>query len=103
MPIIKDAAKPQHDMAEFHYGAMPIEGMPTLSGSHNVLYFDEFEQQWYGAELVGAGRTVINWDKANRKLEIYIGDDRVASSATADAIVLKTAEPTFAADAVLSA
>lgn len=100
MPIVRDEDKTyQHDLSEFHYGALPLEGLPTLSGSNKIAYWDG--TQWHAALLASAGNVEINWDADSSTLEFFFGDSRVAFTFEANAVIQRTEQFGFLAQAEL--
>jgi len=40
MPIIRDTTKSQHNLADMHYGEMPIEGLPSGTQTGDMALWD---------------------------------------------------------------
>lgn len=125
MPISRDPSKPQHSLSEFHYGSLPIEGMPAGPADQIALALWD-GTQWQLVSVVGLGGLEVNYDAASLTLELSQTQYRysftfsadsylmpgfkadsilkvadIANTVTADAYLVSNVETTFTADAVL--
>lgn len=99
MPKARNDAYPQHHMGLTHYGAMDIEHFPDGTAPGQIPYWDGV--QWHLATLQGEGQIDLSFDGDSATLTLIAAEDRVYGAADADAILFRTYEGTFSADAEL--
>lgn len=99
MPITRDTTKPQHDLGDFHYGELPIEGLPTANNVGDVLIFTG--TGWRFAEFTGGVGINIDYSVETGFIEISLAAFKINDTFTGDGILKATLAGTFTGDSVL--
>ena len=99
MPITRDTDKSQHDLTDFHYGELPVEGLPTGNQIGDLLVWDGV--QWRFGQLAGGAGIRVDWNAGTSRLEISLDALRSEDTFTGDGVLLRIEEDNFTGDAVV--
>lgn len=101
MPLVRDTSKPQHNLADFHYGELPLAALESGTETGQLLVWINSTQEWVRATLIGTNGITVNVNPLTGQIEIGLAEGVVASTFTADAYLVSTVAGSFTANAVL--